>query len=152
MISCDDANDCTTDSCDPASGCAHKFVAAGSLCNGGAGECDGSGECVSTCDASGTVSGSNRNDYILIGRLASGTVVSSSLECAQGAGNVDLYLQRCRNNSDPCTSWRTRRSSRRSTCSESLTHAVSRYAGRHFRWRVRHRSGGAADYCLNHTP
>ncbi|MCG8556162.1 MAG: S8 family serine peptidase [Proteobacteria bacterium] len=153
-ISCEDNNECTIDSCDADSGCTYEFVAAGTLCNGGAGICNDAGGCDPTCNASGSVSGSNRNAYVPIGTepLAYGTTVSATLDCAQGAGNVDLYLQRCRNTRSPCTSWRTRRSSRRSTCSENLAHVVTRYAGRHFRWRIRHRSGGTASYCLNHTP
>ena len=42
----DDGNECTTESCDPQSGCGSEDVAAGTPCNGGAGACDGAGACV----------------------------------------------------------------------------------------------------------
>ncbi len=43
-LTCDDSNECTSDTCDPASGCGFLPVAAGTICSSGM--CDGNGSCV----------------------------------------------------------------------------------------------------------
>jgi len=44
VLSCDDANSCTTDNCDAATGCKHVNASAGTACNT-SGTCDGTGNC-----------------------------------------------------------------------------------------------------------
>jgi hypothetical protein len=46
---CDDANDCTSDACDPSSGCTNTPLAAGDDC-GLCLQCDGSGSCIDDLD------------------------------------------------------------------------------------------------------
>ena len=48
VVNCDDGNECTTDSCDSASGCVHT-ANAGASCQNGTGVCDATGACVNNC-------------------------------------------------------------------------------------------------------
>ena len=48
-LNCDDGNPCTTDSCDPVTGCTHAAAPAGTVCRAAAGSCD----VAETCDGSG---------------------------------------------------------------------------------------------------
>ncbi len=97
-----------------------------------------------SCDATGTLSGSNRNDYVNIGSQSTGTALSANLTWT-GGGNVDLYLQRLKSNGR----WSSVTSSQNAgTTPEAISYTVpSSYGGADFRWRLRRRSG-TADYCL----
>ncbi|GEM_PF-2327237 len=96
------------------------------------------------CDATGTLSGSNRNDYVNVGAQATGTNLTGDLSWT-GGGNVDLYLQRLKSNGR----WSSVASSDNGgTAPESISYTVpSSYGGVDFRWRLRRRAG-TADYCL----
>jgi MYXO-CTERM domain-containing protein len=52
-LNCDDNNPCTADSCDPAGGCMHSAVSAGTKCDDG-NVCNGISTCVGTVCSAGT--------------------------------------------------------------------------------------------------
>lgn len=97
------------------------------------------------CDVTGTVSNSNRDDYVSVGVGNTGDVFSASLSWDNAGSNVDLYLQYNRNGR-----WRNAASSTASTgTSEAVTYTVpGNRSGYDFRWRIRRRSG-TANYCLS---
>ena len=97
------------------------------------------------CDLSGTVSSSNKNDYLSLGNVAQGTTLAATLTWEASGANVDLYLQ-WHNGSR----WKTAARSTNSApdVPESVSYTVpSNRDGAPFRWRVRRRSG-TANYCL----
>ncbi|MBI5055620.1 MAG: DUF4215 domain-containing protein [Nitrospirae bacterium] len=84
-VNCDDGNECTSDSCDPASGCIHYNSAAGTACSGGV--CDGSGSCVVLSCGDGVKNG-NETDIDCGGfcpnKCVDGKMCSASPDCASG--------------------------------------------------------------------
>jgi hypothetical protein len=81
-VTCDDGNDCTVDSCDPATGtCAYTPIVAGTACaqNGGV-VCDGNGNCVecltdANCDS---------------GRSCCGNVCVDTMSTVQNCGGCGI--------------------------------------------------------------
>ena len=99
------------------------------------------------CDYTGTVSGSNRDDYIVIGNQSGGTAISGDLSWDNSSANLDLYLQYQNNRGR----WKNAATSTNGTAgvAESISYTVGgQAAGQPFRWRVRRRSG-TATYCLS---
>jgi hypothetical protein len=138
-VTCNDGNACTNDSCAAATGCVFSPVVCppGQTCQ--------NGSCVSSqCT---TRTGTNTTNYS-IGTQPAGRRITANLSCSSGSGDFDLFLQYRRSGS----SWTTVRSSEGVTCTESLAHTVtSAQGGREFRVRVLRYSGSGtynATWCL----
>jgi len=98
-----------------------------------------------TCDYTGTVSSSHKNDYIGLGNPSAGTLFEGDLSWDDAAANLDLYLQ-WHNGSR----WKNAARSTNATpgVPESISYTVAtNKAGAPFRWRIRRRSG-TAEWCL----
>lgn len=99
-----------------------------------------------TCDVTGTVSSSNKNDYVPIGGQGAGTLLTADLTWDSSAANLDLYLQYMNTRGR----WKNVASSTDSTPGvfESISYVVpANRDGADFRWRIRRRAG-TTGYCL----
>lgn len=146
---CDDGIECTSDRCDlVAGGCSHEPQPAGFPCDDGV--CDGAGACVAESPwFTGTVSEEYPHATHPIGELAVDSEIRAILSCPRGSGDVDLMLQACHRDQDPCTRWRTVRRSKTQSCVERIAYRVRpAVADRSFRWQVAWASGPAATYTL----
>jgi len=138
-VTCNDGNACTTDACASPSGCVFTPVVcpAGQTCSNGA--------CVSqTCT---NRSGTNTTAYS-IGTLTTGKQVTANLSCSSGSGDFDLYLEYKKNGNN----WPTVAASLGVTCTEAISYTVpSSQSGKEFRVRVLRYSGSGtydATWCI----
>jgi len=97
-----------------------------------------------SCLLTGTLSSSNREDYLDLGSLAAGTVVTGSLTWDDLSADLDLELQWFQANRS-----RWKRAAKSGTKApgvfESLSYVVP--SATDYRWKVKRRSGTTA-YCL----
>lgn len=84
-LDCDDQNQCTADTCDPATGCAHASEPAGAACDDGdtctqGDACDGNGTCVSGEGGCGGAGGT--------GGAGGGTTTTTTTTTTTGSGGT----------------------------------------------------------------